>query len=217
MEKMKNKVVLITGASRGLGAALAHRFAQEKATLILLAKSIQGLEKLDAELDQYNIETILVPVDLQQFDKLISLPSALGERFGRLDILIGNAAILGGLSPLTHYTPVQFQKIFDINVTANPRAIFVTSGASHSSMPFWGPYAASKASLECLIQTFAAEQEHTPWRINLVDPGVMATNLFHEAMPGIDLSTIKPPSESTNIFLEIAQDDYPHTGQIVKA
>lgn len=119
MGKFKNKIILITGASRGLGAALSHSFAREGATLILMAKRIDGLERLDAELDQYNVKTTLVPLDFQKPERLETLPQALGEKFGHLDVLIGNAAVLSQLSPVTHFSPREFQKVMDVNVTAN--------------------------------------------------------------------------------------------------
>src|SRR5690606_3347819 len=101
MGKFTNKIVLITGATRGLGAALSHRFAAEGATLILMAKRVDGLERLDTELEQYGVETTLVPLDLNKVDRLENLPQALGDKYGRVDVLIGNAAILGNLSPVT--------------------------------------------------------------------------------------------------------------------
>lgn len=233
MGKFTNKIVLITGATRGLGAALSHRFASEGATLILMAKRVDGLERLDAELEQYGIETTLVPLDLNKVDRLENLPQALGDKYGRVDVLIGNAALLGNLSPVTHFSPKTFQQIMDVNVTANwhlmaglecllrnsqtPRSIFVTSGASQSINPFWGPYAASKAALEMLVQTYAAEMEKTPLRVNLVDPGVMATDLFEKAMPGVDMTQIPSPEEMTDVFLYLASEACQETGQIFKA
>lgn len=233
MGKFTNEIVLITGATRGLGLALSHRFASEGATLILMAKHVDGLERLDAELEQYGVDTTLVPLDLNKVDRLENLPQALGDKYGRVDVLIGNAALLGNLSPVTHFSPKTFQQIMDVNVTANwhlmaglecllrnsqtPRSIFVTSGASQSINPFWGPYAASKAALEMLVQTYAAEMEKTPLRVNLVDPGVMATDMFKKAMPGVDITQIPSPKEMTDVFLYLASEDCQETGQIFKA
>ncbi len=233
MGKFTNKIVLITGATRGLGAALSHRFAAEGATLILMAKRVDGLERLDTELEQYGVETTLVPLDLNKVDRLENLPQALGDKYGRVDVLIGNAAILGNLSPVTHFSPKTFQQIMDVNVTANwhlmaglecllrnsktPRSIFVTSGVSQMANPFWGPYAASKAALEVLVKTYAAEMEKTPLRVNLVDPGVMATDMFKKAMPGVDLTQISSPKEMTDVFLYLAGEECRETGQIFKA
>ncbi|NCP62323.1 MAG: SDR family oxidoreductase [Alphaproteobacteria bacterium] len=233
MGKFTNKIVLITGATRGLGAALSHRFAAEGATLILMAKRVDGLERLDTELEQYGVETTLVPLDLNKVDRLENLPQALGDKYGRVDVLIGNAAILGNLSPVTHFSPKTFQQIMDVNVTANwhlmaglecllrnsrtPRSIFVTSGVSQMVNPFWGPYAASKAALEVLVKTYAAEMEKTPLRVNLVDPGVMATDMFKKAMPGVDLTQISSPKEMTDVFLYLAGEECRETGQVFKA
>ncbi len=233
MGKFRNKIVLITGASRGLGAALSHRFAKEGATLVLLARRVEGLERLDAELDQYDVETTLVPLDLSKPERLEALPQALGEKYGRLDVVIGNAAILKALSPVTHFSPRDFQKIMDINVTANwhlmaglesllkqsdsPREIFVSSGSAHHVVPYWGPYAASKIALEMLVQTYAAEMEKTPFKINLVDPGMMTTAMLTQAMPGLDLEEIPSPDQMTDVFLYLASQQCQETGQIFKA
>ena len=230
MGNFKNKIVLITGASRGLGAALAHRFAKEGATLILMAKRVDGLERLDAELDQYGVETTLVPLDLSKPERLETLPQALGDKYGRLDVLIGNAGLLNGLKPVTHFSPRDFQKVMDVNVTANwhlmagmecllkksenPREIFVSSGSSESADPYWGPYAASKAALEVLVKTYAAEMEKTGFKINLVDPGMMATDMLKEAMPGIDLKTVSSPEKVTDVFVRLAGEGCQETGQI---
>lgn len=233
MGKFTNKIVLITGATRGLGAALAHRFAREGATLILMARRVDGLERIDQELEQYGVETTLVPLDLNKVDRLEGLPQALGDKYGRLDVLIGNAAILGHLSPVTHFSPKTFQQTMDVNVTANwhlmaglecllrnakqPRSIFVTSGKAQTATPFWGPYAASKAALEVLVKTYAAEMEKTPLKINLVDPGIMTTDMFKKAMPGADLTEMPSPEDMTDVFLYLASEACQETGQIFKA
>ena len=233
MGNFKNKIVLISGASRGLGAALSHRFAQEGATLILMAKRVEGLERLDAELDQYGVETTLVPLDLSKPDRLEALPQALGEKYGRLDVLIGNAGLLNGLQPVTHFSPRDFQKIMDVNVTANwhlmaglecllkkseaPREIFVTSGSSNVATPYWGPYAASKSALDVLVKTYAAEMEKTGFKINLVDPGMMTTDMLKLAMPGMDLEKIPAPEQKTDIFVHLASEGCQETGQIFRA
>jgi NAD(P)-dependent dehydrogenase (short-subunit alcohol dehydrogenase family) len=230
MGKFSNKIVLITGASRGLGAAVAHYFAREKATLILLARHVEGLEKLDESLDQYGVETTLVPLDLSKPERLESLPQSLGEKYGRLDVVIGNAAILSSLSPVTHYSPRDFEKILMVNYVANwhlmtglesllqrstaPREIFITAPQSVTADPFWAPYAASKAALERLVLTYAAEKSNTPFKINLVNPGVMATNLYAQAMPGIDLSTVQSPSIVVDLIASLASEDCQESGQI---
>ncbi len=233
MGKFKNKIVLITGASRGLGAALSHRFAKEEATLVLMAKRVDGLERLDEELDQYGVETTLVPLDLSKPDRLEALPQALGEKYGRLDVLIGNAALLGSLSPVTHFSPRDFQKVMDVNVTANwhlmaglecllkksenPREIFVTSGSAGYAEPYWGPYAASKAALDVLVKTYAAEMETAGFKINLVDPGMMTTDMLKQALPGMDLDTISSPSQITDTFVRLASKECQETGKVFKA
>lgn len=230
MGKFQNKVIVITGASRGLGAVLAHHFAKEKATLVLLARHVAGLEALDESLDVYGVETTLVPLDLSKPERLETLPQALGEKYGRVDCVIGNAAHLSSLSPVTHYSPRDFEKVLNINYVANwhlmaglecllaqsdaPRSLFITAPQAHGHEPFWGPYAASKAALETLVRTYAAEMAHTPLRINLVNPGVMATNLYAQAMPGVDLQTLPKADRLIPLISYLASPDCTVLGQI---
>ena len=233
MKNFYNKVVLITGASRGLGGALAKSFAKEGAELVLIAKRMDGLESIATELDEYGISPTLVPVDLSKPENIMALPNAIQEKHGRLDVIIGNAAMMNALMPLTHFSPRDMEKIFNVNVLSNwhllaglerlmkksnnPRAIFVTSGASHLAMPFWGPYAATKAALEEMVKTYAQEQQNTNYRINLVDPGVMTTDMFKRAMPGADLSKVANPENRIGVFHYLASDTCHETGQIFKA
>ena len=232
MGKFQDKVVLITGASRGLGAALAQAFAQEQAHLILLSRQVSGLEHLDETLDQFNVETTLVPVDLANHDRLARLPEAIAQKYGRLDVLIGNAAILGGLSPITHFDDQLWHKVMDVNFHANwhllkgfevllkqashPRALFVTAGVANKNLAYWGAYAASKAALNQMVLTYAAENETSPLKANLIDPGVMATDLFKEAMPGVDLSKVPKPDDIAPAFLRHTAPEYQETGQLIK-
>ncbi len=231
MGKFLNKVVLITGASRGLGSALAHGFAKEGATLILMARRVEGLEAIDKELDQYNVETTLVPLDLSKPERLQTLPQALMKKFGRLDVLVGNAGMLGNLSPLTHYAPRNFQKIMNVNVTANwhlmtgleallknsaaPREIFITTSVNEKATPYWGPYVASKAALNMMVKTYAQEMRRTSFRINLVDPGDLQTDMFEKAMPGVDLSAIKMPQDIVPFIMDLALESCDITGKII--
>jgi Dehydrogenases with different specificities (related to short-chain alcohol dehydrogenases) len=232
MGKFQDKVVLITGASRGLGAALARAFAQEQAHLILLSRQISGLEQLDESLDRFNVETTLVPVDLANPDRLARLPEAIAQKYGRLDVLIGNAAMLGGLRPITHFDDQLWYKVMDVNFHANwhllrglelllkqathPRALFVTSSVATKNLAYWGAYAASKAALNQMILTYAAENQHSSLKVNLIDPGVMATDMFQEAMPGADVSKLPKPDDITPAFLRYAAPDYQETGQLIK-
>ncbi|MFN7710422.1 MAG: SDR family NAD(P)-dependent oxidoreductase [Holosporales bacterium] len=231
--RLLNKVALITGASRGIGAAVAERFAQEGADLIVLARTTADLERLDDRLAIYGREVVLVPADLRHFEALDELPQHIYNRFGRLDILVGNAAVLGTLSPMPHVTPKIWSEVLDINLTANwrllracepllrqaphGRALFVTSGVTQSIHPYWGPYAVSKTALETMVKTYAAEVANTNLRVNLIDPGAVATGMRAKAMPGEDPNTLPKPEDITEVFVRAASEECSDHGMILKA
>ncbi len=230
---LKGKVALITGASRGIGAAVAERYAQEGADLIVLARTSADLERLDDRLARYGRQVILVPADLRQFDKLDELAQHIFYRFRRLDILVGNAGILGSLSPMTHLTPKMWSEVMDVNLTANwrllracepllrqaphGRAIFVTSGVTRTPHPYWSAYAVSKAALETMVKTYAGEIQETNLRVNLIDPGAVATFMRAKAMPGEDPTTLPQPEEITGVFVSAALDTCQQNGEVLRA
>ena len=229
--RLKDRLALITGASRGLGAAIAHRFAAEGAQLVLLARDTAALEKLDDELRADGHGATLVPLDLRQFDQLDAMAASLHERFGRLDIFVSCAAALGHLAPTGHFDPVHWQEIIDVNVTANwrliraldpllraspaGRAIFATCIAARESEPYWAPYAASKAALEALVKSYAEEIAQTNLRVNLVDPGPMRTALRFAAFPFEERDKIKPPEDAIDPFVALAEDSCTANGALV--
>ena len=232
--RLAGRIALVTGASRGLGAAIARRFAAEGAQLVLVARTVGGLEEVDDAVRRAGSgPATLVPLDLREFDKIDHLGASLYERFGRLDVLVGNAAILGMLSPLGHVAPDIWTETLDLNLTANwrlirsldpllrrsdaGRAIFVTSGAASGAFAYWGPYAASKAALESLVRTYAAEVEKTPVRVNLVDPGIVRTAMRAQAFPGEDPATLPPPDAVTDIFVDLAEAACTRSGELVRA
>ena len=235
MGALEGRIALITGASRGIGAAVAERFAAEGARLILAARTAGALEEVDdlAAVAGGGAGATLVPVDLADHDRIDEMAEAIAERFGRLDILVGNAAVLGGLAPLAHVEPDRWTEALDVNLTANwrlirafepllrrspdGRVIFVTSGAARGAIPYWGPYAASKAALETLVRTWAAELEKTPIRVNLLSPGVVRTRMRAEAMPGEDPMTLPPPDSIAGLFVELASADCRRHGETVFA
>src|SRR5437868_12243290 len=171
--RLAGKIALITGASRGLGAAVAERVAGEGAHLVLTGRTVGGLEETDDRVRAAGGSATLVPFDLREFIKIDELAAALYERYGRLDILIGNAAEFGVFSPLGHIDPALWGEVVDLNLTANwrllramdpllraapaGRAVFVTSEVAHGVRPYWGPYAISKAGLEMLVKIYAGE------------------------------------------------------------
>jgi NAD(P)-dependent dehydrogenase (short-subunit alcohol dehydrogenase family) len=212
---------LITGASRGLGAALAARFAAEGASLVLVARTAGGLEEVDDRVRAAGGRATLVPLDLTQEGAIDQLGGALAQRFGRLDVLVGCAAELGPLSPVGHLKPDAFERVMTVNATANyrlirsldpllraapaGRAIFVTCAQARAGRAYWGGYAASKAALEALVMAYAAETRRTPLRVNLIDPGVMRTRLRASAYPGEDPSKLPEPGAVTDAFVALAE------------
>lgn len=227
MKRLENKIALITGASRGIGAAVAKRYAAEGAQVILTARTVGALEAVDDEIQKISGKpATIVPLDLRNYDLIDSLGAQAYERFGRLDILVGNAAVLGSLSPLSHATPAEFEDVFSINVTANfrllrvfdpllklskaGRVIMVTSGATRAPIPFWGPYAASKIALEQLALTYAAENASTTVRSNLLDPGATRTTMRAKAFPGEDPLSLPTPESITELFVRLAEENAPN-------
>ncbi|NET71190.1 MAG: SDR family NAD(P)-dependent oxidoreductase [Sphaerospermopsis sp. SIO1G2] len=233
MTQLEGKVIAITGATRGIGAAVAKRCAREGAHMVLIARSVEGLEHMDDAIHALGGKATLVPLDLAQHDMIDALGAAIYQQFSALDGLVANAAILGSLTPLTHITPAQFQQIFDVNVTANwrllrildpllaraphPRAVFVTSGITKAPTPYWGAYAASKAALESLVTTYAAETTHNSMRVNCLDPGAIATSMRAQAFPGEDASSLMQPDDErlNDAFVQLLSDDVSQHGERV--
>jgi NAD(P)-dependent dehydrogenase (short-subunit alcohol dehydrogenase family) len=229
--RLKDRLALITGASRGLGAAVAKRFAAEGAQLVLLARDTAALEKLDDELRASGRSATLVPLDLRQFDRLDAMAASLHQRFGRVDIFVSCAATLGHLAPTGHFDPALWQEIVDVNITANwrliraldpllrgspaGRAIFTTCIAARESEPYWAPYAASKAALEALVKSYAEEIAQTTLRVNLVDPGPMRTALRFAAFPFEERDKIKLPEDATEPFVALAEETCTQNGALL--
>ncbi len=210
---LKDRVALVTGASRGIGAALAIELATLGAHCVLVARTQGGLEETD---DAIRAATgrgaTLLPFDLQKQEKELDLLGAsIMERFGRLDILVHNAGVLNKLTPVAHIDPRDWAETVAVNLTAawrlirscDPplrasdagRAVFVTTGRVLRPKAYWGMYGATKAGMEHLVQTWAQEVAKTPLRVNLADPGVVATKMREQAMPGEDPATLPRPAE----------------------
>ncbi|MFC7050604.1 SDR family NAD(P)-dependent oxidoreductase [Emcibacter nanhaiensis] len=231
MGKLDGKIALITGASRGIGRAVALEFAREGADVILVARTVGALEALDDEIKQETgREALLVPLDITDFDGIDRLGAALYEKYGKLDILVGNAGYLGILSPVAHIAPKDWDSLLDINLTANfrlirsmesllkqsdaGRALFVSSGVAHKNRAYWAGYAMSKAALEVLVRTWAEEMKITNIKANLVNPGPMRTAMRAKAVPGEDPEKLPHPKEIAPMFVELCSEEFSETGQL---
>ena len=230
---LEGRVALVTGASRGIGAAVAKLFAAQGAHIIALARTVGALEELDDAITAGGGSATLVPQDLADLDAIDRLGAALLERFGKLDILVANAGVLGVLSPIAHVEPKVWDETMLLNVTVNyrlirsldpllrlsdaGRAIFVTSGASRAPRAYWGPYGTSKAALDYMAGTWAQEVAKTNIRVNLVNPGATRTGMRAAAMPGEDPMTLPAPEDIAPVFLDLASPACTKHGEIVNA
>ena len=208
---MAGRLALITGASRGIGRAAALALAEAGAHVILVARTTGGLEETDDAIQKIGGTATLVPMNLRDFDAIDRLGASIYERWGKLDALLGNAGVLGTLTPLAQITPKGFAEVMEVNVTANwrlirsmdpllrqsdaGRVLFVSSGAAKKHTPYWGAYAVSKAALEMLALTYAAECRDTNLKVNLLNPGPMRTAMRAKAMPGEDPTILPAPEE----------------------
>lgn len=227
---LAGRVALVTGASRGIGRAAALAFAQAGAHVVALARTTGALEELDDEIRELGGTATLVPLDLADAGGLEKLGPALMERWGRLDILLANAGVLGPLTPLGHASEEEWAQVLDINVTANWRLIksldpalrasesgrvmLLSSGAAHKCLAYWGPYSISKAAVEALGRTYAAETATTPVKVMLINPGPLRTRMRAEAMPGEDPQTLRTPEELAPHLVEIASPTWTESGKI---
>ena len=229
-QPLQGRIALVTGASRGIGRAAALAFARAGAHVVALARTSGALEELDDEIRQLGGSATLVPLDLADAGGIEKLGPAVLERWGRLDILLANAGVLGSLSPLGHVTEADWAKVMDINVTANwrllksldpalrasdsGRVILLSSGAAHKCTAYWGPYSVSKAAVEALGRTYAAETATTPVKVTLVNPGPLRTRMRAEAMPGEDPATLKTPEDLAPHLVRLASPDWAESGKI---
>jgi NAD(P)-dependent dehydrogenase (short-subunit alcohol dehydrogenase family) len=231
--RLSGKVALITGASRGIGAAVAERLAREGTHLVLTGRTVGGLEETDDRVRAAGGSATLVPFDLREFIKIDELAAALYERYGRLDILVGNAGEFGVFSPLGHIDPALWGEIVDLNLTANwrliramdpllraaehGRAVFVTTGLAREALPYYGPYAVSKAALEAMVRIYAGEVARTRIRANLLDPGIVRTRLRARIFPGENPATVPSPESIADSFLPLVLEKCERNGEIITA
>jgi NAD(P)-dependent dehydrogenase (short-subunit alcohol dehydrogenase family) len=228
---LTSKIALITGASRGIGRATALALAEAGAHVICLARTTGALEELDDEITAKGGSATLVPCDLKDFDALDRLGANIYERWGKLDIFVANAGILGPISPLAHVDIKNFDMVMATNVTANwrlirsldalltasdaGRAIFISSSAAHSAKAYWGAYATSKAALETLARTYADEVSNiSNTKVMIVNPGPLRTKMRQAAMPGEDPNTLRTPEDLAPHILRLASPDWIETGKL---
>jgi len=226
------RIILVTGASRGIGYAAAKQLAASGAHVIAIARTQGGLEDLDDDIKAAGGQCTLVPMDLKDGDSIDRLGKALHDRFGKLDGLLLNAAQLGGITPLPHIKPADFDTIISVNLTANyrliraldpllrasdaGRVVAVTSSVAQSHKAYWGSYAISKAGLEAMANIYAEETEITPVRVNIYDPGGTRTAMRAKAVPGEDASTLPDPIAHWNNLSKLLSAEYSETGTLVK-
>jgi len=230
MPELSGKVVLVTGASRGIGYQAALEAARRGAHIIAVARTVGGLEDLDDEIKAVGGDTTLVPLDLRDGDGIDRLGAAIFERWGHLDGLIGNAGVLGTITPVAHLDVKDFDQAFAVNVAANyrlirsldpllrqaeaGRAVFLSSSSSHSARPFWGVYAASKAALEALVKSYAAELSTSPVKANVFWPGAVRTGMRAKAMPGENPDTLSHPREIVGKLIDMVSPAWTETRMI---
>ena len=230
MTDLTGRVALVTGASRGIGRAAALALAASGAHVVAIARTSGGLEELDDEITAKGGTATLVPLDLKDFAAIDRLGAVLFERWGRLDMLFGNAGLFGAVTPLSHLNPKVWDELMAVNVTANwrlirslepllrasdaGRALFVTSGVARTCRPYWGIYAVSKAALDALVKTWAGELRQTNARVNLLSPGPTRTRMRAQAMPGEDPQTLPPPETVAPHIVRMLSPDFGDTGTV---
>jgi NAD(P)-dependent dehydrogenase (short-subunit alcohol dehydrogenase family) len=232
MASLSGRIALVTGASRGIGYQTALALAAEGAHVIAVARTVGGLEELDDQIKEIGGEATLVPLDLSDMPAIDRLGGAVNERWGKLDILVANAAMLGTISPLAYVEAKVFDRLMTLNVSATwrlirslepllvksdaGRAIVLTSSVAHSARAFWGPYAASKAAVETMVRVWAQETVKTNLRVNSVDPGATRTAMRAQAYPGEDPDTLPRPADIAGSLVSLCSADVTVTGKLFR-
>jgi len=229
-KSLLNRIALVTGASRGIGYATAIALAKQGAHVVATGRTVGGLEELDDAIKAAGGSATLVPLELRDTEGITRLTAALNERYGKLDILIGNAALVGSNSPLDHFQPREWEEVMAVNVTANwqlirhmhalllrsdaGRAVFLTSGGAGNPRAYRGLYAASKGALEVMARTYAAETASTPIRVNLFNPGPTRTRMRAAVMPGEDPMTLPTPEAVAEHIVPLCLPSLQETGRL---
>ncbi|WP_417483628.1 SDR family NAD(P)-dependent oxidoreductase [Maricaulis salignorans] len=231
---LTGRVALVTGASRGIGRAMALELGKAGAHVIATARTTGALEEVDDLIRAAGGSSTLVPLDLMSSDGIEQLGAIVEERWGKLDILLANAGQLGVLTPAAQIKAKTWNEVIGVNLLAparmirafealllksdtGGRAVFISSGAATSRRAFWAPYAASKAGLDALVQSWADEHNNNPLQINLVYPGAVRTVMRAKAFPGEDANSLPEPATLWPLIAELVSDDCQRHREIVKA
>ncbi len=225
------QIALITGASSGIGAEIAKQLAKKNVHTIITARSVSKLIKTEKSIINNGGSCTLVELDMKDFKGLDNLGIEIFKRWGRLDILIANAGVLGTLGPIHHQSSDEFLEVMMVNTISNhrlirscdallkksqkPRACFLTSTVAIEPRPFWGAYAVSKASLEHMIKIWSSENKHNNLSIFIINPGKTNTKMRNQAMPGEDPKNLQKPSEVAKIIAEIVFLDTLYKGNTI--
>lgn len=229
---LTGRVALVTGASRGIGAAVAKAYARAGAHVILAARTVGALEEMDDQIRAAGGTATIMPLNLLDLDKIDAMGPAIADKFGRLDIFVGNAAMLGSLTPLGHIDAKEWQRVMDLNINANfrllrtldpllrasdaGRVIMVSSSLAQDARAYWGAYATSKAALEAMTKVYAAEVATTQMKVNLLDPGATRTAMRAKAYPGEDPVKPKDPEDTVPLFLQLASPNCTMHGEVCR-
>lgn len=227
------KVILLTGASRGIGRAAAIACAKEGAELIITGRTVGALEEVDDEIKKLGSKSTIVELDSKDLPAIPRLAKAIHDKWGRLDGFIANAGQLGQMSPMPHIEPDAWDETILVNLTSvwhqirnfdlllraapSARVILMSSAAALGPRAFWGAYAVSKAGIEAMGRAWAAESEKTKIKINMIDPGGTRTGMRAAAFPGEDPLTLPTPEDISPSFVALMRDDCPHHGELIKA
>ena len=222
---LEGKLALVSGASRGIGAATAEALAREGAHVVITARTAAGLEEVEDRIHSAGGSATIAPLDLADGDSIARLAAAIAERWQALDLLVLNAAMLGTLTPVPHIDGQEFSKLLTLNLLAQQamiaafdpmlrksedgRLFAVTSSVGRHPRAYWGAYGASKAALETLVLSYADETRNFPSpRVAIVDPGATATVMRARAFPGEDQATLKPPSAVADAIVELLRQGF---------
>ena len=231
-QSLAGKLALVTGASRGIGAATAQALGKAGAHVILVARTGNALEEVEEKIHEAGGSATITPLDLIEAESIGKLAAAVAERWQALDVLVLNAATLGSLTPVEHIDPKEYARLLTLNVAANQaliaafdpllrrseraEVVAITSSVGHEPRAFWGAYGSSKAALENLVLSYGDETEHSGRiRVHVVDPGKTRTQMRARAFPGEDPQDVKPPEEVAEFIVERIASDAP-TGERVR-